>query len=448
VRSVIAVAVLSVGLFAAESAHAQDKLTLNGSWSASGLSESWTTSSWGEACGPKPQSQGAGAGAVQVREQGSELSIVGAGRAFSTAECWDQMPGLSRTSHSASGGGRFWRTRCASAPNDSRRATVVTSISATDTTIALSETGEYSFVINDTTCSASVKRSRSFTLQHREGEVAAPTASASAAPVASAPPPPPKPTAEPKAARCASNDGDAARLEVKPSRKLIRAGDKFVFKAAVLDAEGCPASARPTWSLSGALASKAHVDNKGELSVDGDAGDGSLDLTAQVSGKGVTIHVDVATPEHFDAMLATSGLDASGESAEAAVAVIATGGIGGKTSVADDAAKQRKTTFVVIVLGVAVVLGFVGLALARRSKRRLEEERAAREEEARADAERAEVVTDAVTTEAVVAVPKGDTKPRATTKKKRGKICPTCGDRYDTEATFCGRDATKLVPLN
>jgi hypothetical protein len=30
----------------------------------------------------------------------------------------------------------------------------------------------------------------------------------------------------------------------------------------------------------------------------------------------------------------------------------------------------------------------------------------------------------------------------------RGKICPTCGDRFDGVAAFCGKDGTQLVLLN
>ncbi len=185
-------AILSLVL-GARIARADDKPTLSGTWTASPLTESWTVSDWGEACGPRPAPQGAGGGSVQVREQGGELSIVGAGRAFSTAQCWEQMPGVSRTSHSQAGGGRSWRTRCTSAPNDSRRAAITTSITATDSTMSLNETGDYTFIIKDTNCHASVVRSRSYTLVHREGDTP-PAASASAAPAASAPaPPPPEP---------------------------------------------------------------------------------------------------------------------------------------------------------------------------------------------------------------------------------------------------------------
>jgi len=29
-----------------------------------------------------------------------------------------------------------------------------------------------------------------------------------------------------------------------------------------------------------------------------------------------------------------------------------------------------------------------------------------------------------------------------------GKICPNCSRRYESEATFCGRDGEELVPVN
>ena len=167
---VAAVVAALVAVCLGRTAEAQERKTLNGSWSASALTEAWAIGDWGDACGPKPRPQGAGGGGVQIREQGGELLISGAGRAFSTAECWEQMPGLSRTSHSASGGGRFWRTRCSTPANDPRRATVVTTIQATDSTISLTETGQYQFVIQDTNCTASVTRSRSFSLSKREGE--------------------------------------------------------------------------------------------------------------------------------------------------------------------------------------------------------------------------------------------------------------------------------------
>src|SRR5262249_14259891 len=157
--------------------------------------------------------------------------------------------------------------------------------------------GDYQWTIKDTNCHASVTRSRSFSLVRRDGE-APPAASASAAPSASAPPP--KAPPEPKPASHCTGGGEPARLEVHPPRKLMRAVDKVTFRAVVLDAEGCPTGTRPTWSITpGPLASKASVDATGTLSVEADSGEGRLEVSASVGGKGVTVNVDVATPEHY-----------------------------------------------------------------------------------------------------------------------------------------------------
>jgi hypothetical protein len=428
-------------------AAAQDKPTLSGSWSASALTESWSVSEWGDACGPRPAPQGAGGGSVQIREQGGELSILGAGRAFSTAECWEQMPGVARTSHSQSGGGRFWRTRCTSAPNDSRRAAVTTSIQATDSSISMNETGEYQFVIKDSTCRASVVRSRSFSLVRRDGE-APPAASASATPAAvpTAAPRAPPPAPEPRApSRCTGSSGEPARLEVHPGKKLLRAGDRFAFRAVVLDAEGCSTGTRPAWSiLPGPLAARATIDTGGTLSVAADAGEGKLEVSASVGGKGVTVLVEVATPEHYDALLGASGLNDAGEADQAAVAVIAAGTIGGRTGVAEDAARERKILFVAIVGSLAAALGFFGLVLARRGKHR--EPDVLAEDDASSPGDAGEAGSPGGP--APAPAKPAPRPPEAARRPGRGKICPTCGERYDGEATFCGKDATKLVLLN
>jgi len=44
--------------------------------------------------------------------------------------------------------------------------------------------------------------------------------------------------------------------------------------------------------------------------------------------------------------------------------------------------------------------------------------------------------------------PPASPAPAAPRKARKGKICPTCGERYDGEATFCGKDGTELVPVN
>jgi predicted amidophosphoribosyltransferase len=36
----------------------------------------------------------------------------------------------------------------------------------------------------------------------------------------------------------------------------------------------------------------------------------------------------------------------------------------------------------------------------------------------------------------------------AASPAKRGKICPTCGDRFDANADYCAKDGTHLVLIN
>ncbi len=427
---------------------AQGQPTLSGAWTASALSEQWSVDAWGEACGPRPRPQGAPGGAVQIQQHGSELSISGAGRSWSTAECWEQMPGLARSKHSASGNARSWQTRCTTPPNDPRRAVVTTTTQATDTRIHMVETGQYKFIIQDTTCSASVTRTRSYTLVRREGE--APPA-ASAPPIASAPPAAPAASEKkPAASRTCDAPGDPARLEVTPSRKLMRPGERFQFRALVMDAAGCALPTRPAWSIaSGPLASAATVDATGALSLGADAGEGALGLVATVAGKGVTVAIEVTSPDRYDALLATSGLNEAGESDQAAVVVIAAGTIGGRTTSGEDLGRQRKNLFVAIVGGVAACLGFAGLILLRRGRRRAGGELegpastggAVGGERGGAGAEDAPASTGA----ALAAPAAGGAGPAP---RVRGKICPTCGERYPGEAMFCGKDGTQLLLLN
>jgi hypothetical protein len=431
-------------------AEAEELPTLSGTWSASALSERWAIRDWGEACGPKPQPQGAAGGSVQIRQQGGELSISGAGRSWTTAQCWEQMPGLARTGHS--GGQRGWSTRCSTAANDPRRATITTSTQATDTSISMTESGQYQFVIQDQSCIASVTRSRSYSLVKREGDdpkpAAAPPTAQPTAPTAEpvAPQPPaPAPTVASTEGTCAT-PGDPARLEVFPSRKLLRSGERFGFRAVVLDAAGCRVSTRPSWTLAaGPLAAKATVDANGTVTVADDAPEGKLSLVASLRDKGVTVTIEVSTPEHYEALLATSGLNAAGEAEAGAVATIATGTIGGNESSAVGSARERKRLFLLVVGGVAAALAVVGFVLRRRGRRKPSAPRDdASIGESAGSSSHAWPIAVATASEPRVT----PSKPTPPEPRVKGKICPTCGQRYPSESSFCGRDGTSLVQLN
>ncbi len=475
-RPSLGTAVAACVVSVAVSAAAQDKPTLAGTWSASALKETWTTSEWGEACGPKPTSSGgAPGGTVTVSQQGGDLAFSGAGRSFSTAQCWEQLPGLKRTAHSS--GARGWSNKCASPAGDPRRANVSNTFSATDDSIVFQETGVFEFAIQDTTCKASVSRSRSYKLVQRAGEAppaATPTPSASAPPP---PPPPPAPTAEPAAGPC-DKPGPPARIEVRPAKKLLRPGESFTLAVAVTDKDRCRLSVLPEISRKGG--------SGGGLSVDGakvtaapDAAAGVHKLSVSLGGKAVDVEVEIAPAERYDELLKLRGLNESGEDERPAVAEIAAG-VGGAASQAEDTAAARKRTFLAIVGGVAGALALIGLALWRRGRLKRNEEaegeslvpppnvalfeggqpralqcpQCGRDYPAGAGfcEEDGTALVAAASQPVVPSVPApapAAPKPAGAKRKKPlEKICPNCGDRFPAEASFCGKDGTQLVPVN
>jgi hypothetical protein len=143
IRALIGIFVVFASVALARGARADDDATLSGTWSASGMSAGWNTKDWGEACGEKPSGgPSAPSGTVTVVQSGGELSISGAG-SYTTSQCVQQQPGVSRVSHSS--GKRGWSTRCTSAAGDARHVTITSGMSANPegTAMGFSETGVY-----------------------------------------------------------------------------------------------------------------------------------------------------------------------------------------------------------------------------------------------------------------------------------------------------------------
>ncbi|HKQ68366.1 MAG TPA: hypothetical protein VJT73_03465 [Polyangiaceae bacterium] len=500
---------LFASLFA-RSASAADRPTLAGTWNASPLIERFNIGDWGSACGPRPNARESPGGAVAIREEAAELIMSGVGRTFRTSECWEQLPNVSRASHSVSE--RAWKTRCTSAPNDARQTTLITTISATDTTISFDETGEYQFRIEGQNCTASVRRTRNFTLAQRQGAPVATVATGSTtAPIATAPA---KVDPTPPVKNKCQEPGEPTRLEVRPSRKLMRPGERFTFRSTTLDANGCTVDTRPTWTLV-TTGAKVTVSSTGAVTVADDALDGPVDVAAALAGKAVHVTVEIATPARYEALLSTASVNDAGENDEPATTVVATSSLGTNAAVAEDNAKTRKTTFLAIIGALAIGLAGLGFILLRRTPAKGSPEpdpspafqggqtvaymgpigempRAAQP-----------VVCPSCRNEfppgstfcpndgnrlsaAAVMPPLGSSSsasggicptcgrgydpgvkacpdhgddlvpaaayraiaPRAVATAPRGKICPSCGGRYGGEATFCGKDGTALVLVN
>ena len=390
--------VLSSGIARAEAP------TLAGTWTASPLTVSWQLGDWGKACGPAPSGGGEAGSSVSIAQNGNELTLVGGGRTYTTGECWERYPGMQRISHSAST--RSFQNVCKTSAGDPRQAKLVTTISATDSRINFDETGQYQFVIEGQNCTASVRRTRSYSLVSRQGDAPAPVASAPAPATA-------KPAARP--ARDCSDQGLPERLEVRPSRKLMRPGESFEFRSSVVDARGCPLPVTPTWRVTSG-ANLLSVTGPGKITANPNAPESEATLEVTLGDRSVRVEVEIASKERYDALLESRGLDESGESKDAAVLRVATESMGAREVVARDDAPGRTRWFVGIAGACALVLGILGVLLVRRGRRAPDEP-----------------------------ISEAPSRPRAAVVPHGAKACPTCREEFPAEAEFCPKDGNRLV---
>ena len=411
-----------VGLVTTSLAQADGTPSFAGQWAASALVATWSIGDWGEACGPQPSGGGERGGTATVEQVGNELAFSGIGRAYSTSLCWEQLPGLQRTSHTAGPSG--WRTTCKSPPGDPRLSSLVTTLTVVDTNqLTFDETGQYQFVIKGQNCTASVRRSRAF-------KRLVPTTSVPQ-PATARPTPLPAETTtgrtsspgassgvgtSTKSAVCAS-PGPPARIELRPSHKLMQPGETFAFRASVQDSHACALPVTPTFRLDGEPAGVS-ISSGGKVTVDEKAADAEVKVIAAVGARSVQATLTVVSRERYEAMLAQGGFDQSGASTDAAVARFESGSIGSRSTVLEDESGKKRALFVGIVGAAALTLGGVGLLLVRRGRKR----GAGPPSSARATR--------------VAAEPS-----RPTT------VCPTCRDEYPPEAQFCAKDGNRLVPL-
>jgi RNA polymerase subunit RPABC4/transcription elongation factor Spt4 len=402
-----ALALAGAVLVTVRAAHAQAP-TLAGTWAASPLAVSWKLGDWGEACGPAPSGGGEGGGTVTVTQNESELSFAGAGRSYTTGECWEQFPGIARISHSASA--RSFQNVCKTGASDPRQAKLVTTLSATDNRINFDETGQYQFVIQGQNCTASVRRTRSYTLVKRAGEEAPPAPSAPSAPA-------PTPAPAPRPVRACENAGLPERLEVRPSHKLMRPGETFEFRTAVLDANGCALPVTPTWRVL-AGGAQLSVGAPGKVTANPSAGESKATLEVTLGDRSVRVDVEIASKERYDAVLQAQGLNETGESKEAAVLRVASESIGAREVVARDDAPAQSRWFVGVAGASALLLGLLGLWLVRRARATVE------------------------TSEEDESAP---LPPRLTPTSKGTKVCPTCREEFPPEAEFCPNDGNRLA---
>jgi hypothetical protein len=351
---------LASSLACEPSARADDAPSLEGAYSQGPLHEMFTVQQWITACGPAPNSSSSGGGgAITVTQDGKELVFAGGGRTFRTDQCYDPLPTLHVDVHTRDPGGTSWRNHCATAPSDPRRATIQSLVTVNGPReIDVSETGRYEITLQEGTCIADIRRSRSFT------RVAAPPST----PTPQAPVPRVAPV---DTASLCAHPGLPASLEIRPAHHTVRAGDVLMFTATVRDGAGCAVSTAgtvPHFKLLGDDGGKIIIDDKGTLTVAADAAETTTKVEVTAAGTTADADLTIISGTHYDELLANGGLDAGNDDAQVTT-VVAPSELGGEAIRAKDASQRRRAWFVVIIGAFSLALGILALIFQRRTRK-------------------------------------------------------------------------------
>lgn len=434
--------------------------SLAGAWSAGALSEVVTVHSWPEECGPKPKGGNAGSGGYTISLVGDELIFSGA-RPFRSDECWDRES-AKRVSHSATPSARSWKTRCESPAGDARKATITTLVRATDDdTIVMSESAKYEApapTAGAGACSVTVDRSRlykrvgatvaSTTASATASTTTAPTTSATATTTATA-------TATVTKPACDAI-GEARTLEVRPKKKILRAGEQFDLVARLLDDKGCELAQKPTFKLAPEAAGSATtvtVDASGKVSAKASAEPGKVSIVVEAAGKSVKVEVEVVSDARWAELLGSGSLEDASE--EPAVVVVSGGGGAVGSTPAKPAAGgtegRRQFAWLAVVGGGCTLLLLVALILWRRG----ESPKASSEPVPLAPVKPQHrphtpmpIAAPAFVAPPPPPLPGPPAAPAGTAvgfADPRGKRCPLCGAAAPFEAEFCPNDGQRLV---
>jgi hypothetical protein len=413
-------------LFCSFDASAQPVKTLSGRWSASTLRTSWTAEPWGAACGPRPTATSEAGGIVAITQSGNELSISGVGRTYSSSGCWEAIPNGRIISHTASAGAI--RTVCQSAAGDPRRSAITTTLSLTEDRIELVEAGQFEYAIGNDTCHAVMRRSRSYSIVEREGE-SRPSPNEGKGPdnalvIAT---PSQAVAAEPKGRDC-SEKGPPQKIEVSPARKLLRAGDEYVFRVRVVDKAGCALDRTVTWSKVTTDPSIL-ITPQGKIKIKEQATEGQFQLVASLQELKVAVTVDVVSEARYQALLSGGVFDSEGETKESAVTTSVSSTVGAKAAVLEAAAQKRRVVFIWIIGGLSLLLASIAtwLFLSRRKLPKVENTLASMPPLAPLSLNNDNYNND--------------------NKALSILVCPTCHEEYAGDQKFCAVDGNRLIEL-
>ena len=199
----------------------------------SGLARNYTSSAqrldaqvstWGEDCGPRPQSQTFDEQvAVKVSEDGAHLVLRYPDRTLRTNGCWSPNVAVKLISATASSG-RF-RAECRTPDGDAKRELGRYTVTATPGKLELVEESEYDWQLKKSHCVAKVRMTQ--TLTSGDKPAAVPDASVTA------------PAQAPVEPRPACVPGPATRIRLRPEDARVAPGERVCFSVRGFDAAGC-----------------------------------------------------------------------------------------------------------------------------------------------------------------------------------------------------------------
>lgn len=386
-------------------------------------------STWGEDCGPKPQSAVLNeTSSVTVSDVGSHLSLRFPDRTLRTDTCWSPNPAVKLASSTVVN--KRYQADCKTAAGDAKREQGRYVVTASPGRLELVEESQYDWQLKASHCVAKVRVTQTLT----SGDKPPPDASVpDAAPAVVAPPPEPDP--EPVDKTC--KPGAPARLRLRPAESRIAPGDRVCFTAKVVDGAGCVVGSAPsaTFHLSKPQGAEGSLSGSCfKAAANAALAEGQFKISASSVGLRADATITVSAPDLSD-ITARRGPSASQS--------VGAGGVEGETVLESGVRAVASGSHGLLwlglsVAGLAAMLSVIAIVALRLVKRRaLAAPRVAPEPVSFRPAPRA---PEPAAPPAAV-VPAAPAKPASTAQR----ICPRCRRGYAPGTDRCTTDGTELV---
>jgi hypothetical protein len=228
---------------------------LSGVWRAGSTQIDVAVESWGEDCGPPPQSsRSGGGGIVNIEQSAGQLVIHGRGQDIRSDACWSRNPSMKR--QSATFANNVWTTKCKTAANDPREESGTYTLRMTGAdSLTYQDVSRYNWALNQSRCVATFTTVQTLTRKGATDNAKAQAAKPVPAEKAAVAP-------EPEEKEKVCTPGAPARMLIRPRKAEIEVGQRVCFKARVVDDADCVVKDQNVqWSLTHSKALRGTLQN-------------------------------------------------------------------------------------------------------------------------------------------------------------------------------------------